>query len=70
MSLIESKGSMSGAAKELKRCWQNAQAVWNDAQSQEFEQRFIIPLEQDVRSALEALDMMHQVLQKVENDCE
>jgi hypothetical protein len=70
MSLMESKGTLSKAAKVLFARWTEVKGVWSDAQSQEFEKNFLVQIEQDVRSALGALDRMEQVLQKIENDCE
>ena len=70
MSLLESKGSLSRAAKDLFARWNDVKSVWSDAQSQDFEQTYLVQIEQDVRSALGAMDHMNQVLQKIENDCE
>lgn len=70
MSLIESKATLTQATKELMARWRDVQNVWSDAQSQEFEKVYLLQLEQDVRSAIQALDHMDQVLQRIENDCE
>ena len=70
MSLVESSGAISKAAKELWARWHSVQGVWQDAQSREFETVYLFQIEQDVRSALGAIDRMNQVLQKIENDCE
>lgn len=70
MSLIDSKATLSRAAKDLFARWRDVQAVWSDAQSQEFEKVYLSLIEQDVRSALEALDHMDHVIQSIENDCE
>jgi hypothetical protein len=70
MSLIESKGTLTTAMKELMARWREVEGVWSDAQSAEFEKAYLAPLEQDVRSALQAMDHMDQVLQRIESDCE
>lgn len=70
MSLVESKGALSKAARDLSARWNDVKGVWADAQSLEFEKRYLFLIEQDVRSALGAMDHMNQVLQKIENDCE
>ena len=70
MSLMESKGTLSKAMKDLFARWNNVQDVWTDTQSKEFEKVYLLQIEQDVRSALGAMDHMNQVLQKIENDCE
>ena len=70
MSLLDSKGAISRAAKDLLARWSDVKVVWSDVQSQEFEKTYLSQLEQDVKSALGALDQMSQVLQKIEHDCE
>jgi hypothetical protein len=70
MSLNDCKGTIAGAAKDLFARWNDVKDVWSDAQSREFEKNYLLPLEQDVRSALGALDQMNQVLQTIESDCE
>lgn len=64
MSLVESKGSLSKAAKELFARWNDVKTVWSDAQSQEFEKQYLFQIEQEVRGTLGAMDLMHQILQK------
>ncbi len=70
MSLMESKGALSKATKELIARWMDVKGIWSDAQSAEFEKTYISLIEQDVRSALTAMDRMDQVLGKLESDCE
>jgi hypothetical protein len=69
MSVMDSKGGLSKAAKELYARWNEAKDIWSDAQSREFEKTFLAPLEQDLRSALGALDHLNLVLQTIHNDC-
>ena len=70
MSLTDSSGALSRATKDLFARWNDVKTVWDDAQSEEFEKAFIVQIEQDVRSALGALDHMNQVIQKIQHDCE
>jgi hypothetical protein len=70
MSLMDSKGMLSGATKDLLARWNDVKTVWSDAQSQAYEETYIFKIEQDVRSALGALDNMSQVLQRIQSDCE
>jgi hypothetical protein len=70
MSLMDSKGTLSRAAKDLFARWPEVKGVWDDAQSEEFEKVYMAMIEQDVRSALGALDHMIQVLAKIESECE
>jgi hypothetical protein len=70
MSLADSKGTLSRATKDLFARWNDLKIVWSDAQSKAFEETYLLPIEQDVRSALGAMDSMGQTLQKIESDCE
>jgi len=70
MALSDGKGALSLAAKELFARWNDVQAVWADTQSQEFEKTYLLLIEQDVRSALGAMDHLNHVLQMIENECE
>jgi hypothetical protein len=69
MSLLDSKGELSVAAKDLLARWNDVKDVWSDAQSREFEKNCLFLIEQDVRSAVAALDHMNHVLQMLESDC-
>jgi hypothetical protein len=70
MSLMESKGTISKAAKELFARWEDVKTAWSDTQSNQFEKNYLVPLEQDVRSAMSALEQMEQALLKMHHDCE
>src|SRR5262249_48333262 len=70
MSLIDSKIALSKATKELFLRWEEVKTVWTDAQAREFEKHYLFEIEQQVRSAMGALDHMSQVLIAVEHDCE
>ena len=69
MSLNDSKGALTRAAKDLFARWNDVKMVWSDSQSAEFEKTWLDPLQQDLRSAMGALDQMHQTLMMIENDC-
>jgi hypothetical protein len=70
MALMENKAALAKAAKDLVARWYEVKGVWSDAQSQEFENVYLLQFEQDVRAALGAMDHMSQVLQRIEYDCE
>jgi hypothetical protein len=70
MSLLDSKAMLATATKDLLARWDDVKTVWSDAQSKAFEETYLLLIEQDVRSALGALDSMNQVLQRIESDCE
>ncbi len=70
MSLMDSKGALSKASKEIFARWNDLKSTWSDAQSQEFEKTYLFQIEQDVRSALSAMDSMDLLMKKIQNDCE
>jgi hypothetical protein len=70
MSLMDSKGTLSSAAKELFARWENVKSIWSDAQSQAYEETYLVQIERDIRSAFGALDSMSEVISRIETDCE
>lgn len=70
MSVMDSKATLSAAAKELFARWEEVKTAWSDAKAAEFERQYLLPIEQDVRAALSGLDHMDQVLQRLKHDCE
>lgn len=70
MSLVESKGALAKAARDLFSRWADARANWSDAQSDAFEKKYLLPLEESMRSAMGAMDQLNVILQKIERDCE
>jgi hypothetical protein len=69
MAVADSKAVLSRALKDLRARWHDVQSVWADAQSQQFDKTYMLLFEQDVRSALTALDQIDQVVQRIESDC-
>ncbi|MGN6370815.1 MAG: hypothetical protein ACTHN5_21385 [Phycisphaerae bacterium] len=67
---MDSKAMLSSATKELFARWEDVKNIWSDAQSKAFEETYIRMIENDVRSAMSALDSMNQVLLRIESDCE
>ena len=70
MSVMDSKATLSRAVKDLFARWNEVKTFWSDTQSEEFEKTFLDPIEQDVRSAMSALDAMNMTLMTIEHDCE
>lgn len=70
MSLLESRGQLSKAMKDLVTRWAEVRSNWMDAQADNFEKTYLVQIESETRKALAAMDHMNVVLQKVEKDCE
>lgn len=69
MGVYEGRGQLAKATKELLARWAETKGDWDDSVSQNFEKRFLVALEMDVRSATAAMDIMAQVLTTVKRDC-
>jgi hypothetical protein len=69
MGVYEGRGQLAKATKELLSRWADTKGDWDDSVSQNFEKRFLIALEMDVRSATSAMDSMAQILTAVRRDC-
>jgi len=69
MGVYEGRGQLSKALRDLMRHWQEACAQWQDANTAQFEKEFILPLEQDVKNALAAMDHMAVLLNQIRQEC-
>jgi len=70
MGVYEGRGQLTKSMKLLMLQWSEARGSWDDSVSHAFEEKFLSPLEQDLRNALGAMDHMGVVLQQVRHDCE
>ena len=70
MGVHEGRGGLHRAMKDLTRRWQETRGSWDDAATEAFERRFLVPLEQDLRKAVSAMDQMAVLLAQIHRDCE
>ena len=70
MGVYEGRGQLARAIKDLNARWMETKASWDDANAKAFEEKFLIPLEQDLRQAVGAMDQMAVLLVQAHNDCE
>lgn len=70
MGLSEGRGQLGKLIKDLQQRWHEARMNWDDEQARRFEERFITPMEQDLRIAMSAMDEMGALLNQVRNDCQ
>ncbi len=70
MGVYEGRGQLTKAMKSLLLQWNEAKGSWDDSVSRSFEDKFLVPLEQDLKSALGAMDHMSGLLQNIRRDCE
>ncbi|MCH2133258.1 MAG: hypothetical protein MK116_05870 [Phycisphaerales bacterium] len=64
MSLMIANRQVMSAAQQLTRAWDQLREAWDDPVSQRIEQRFIRNLHHDVRTAMTALEQMHEVMEE------
>ena len=65
-----SSNRLMGLTKQLRAEWDQTKQYWNDAKSQEFEQRFLSELIAGVNQTIANIDTLERVISKVRNDCE
>ena len=70
MGMHEGRARLHKSTKELLMHWMETKSQWNDSNARTFEAKYLIPLEQDEKQAVGAMDYMAQVLQKIKHDCE
>jgi hypothetical protein len=69
MGVYESRGQLAKLMKELGDKWADTKMDWDDVVSQNFENRFLVPLEADLRNATAAMDHMALLLSQIKRDC-
>ena len=69
MGMQESRGKLATSTKDLFNLWSNTKVQWNDANSLQFEESVLRPLEMDIRQATQAMDQMGALLSSIRNEC-
>ena len=70
MGVHEGRGQLSKIMRELSMHWLEAKTSWQDSRSNEFEKKFLEPLEADLKTAVAAMDQMANLLNRVYSECE
>lgn len=70
MGVYEGRGQLSKAMKELSLRWSEVRMNWDDSVRRGFEDRYLVPLQMDLRTAVGAMDHMAVLLQQARRDCE
>ncbi len=70
MGVYEGRGQLAKAMKNLTLRWQETRMDWDDALARRFEERFLKPIEMDLRSAVGAMEHMATLLHQIHRDCE
>jgi len=69
MSVATAKVKLNAAARDLKIKWSEVSQKWNDPASRAFEKNHLRIFEQQIRSALNALDSMRETMSAMEREC-
>lgn len=69
MGLYEGRGSISKGMSELMLRWRQTQEQWQDEVAAQFEEKYIQPIERDLRSAVSAMDHMAGLLSRIRAEC-
>ncbi len=69
MSTIESRARLIQAAKNLLAQWQQVQEAWRDDNCQQFDKKYMTPLESSIRAAAVAMERMDAMLDSAQKDC-
>lgn len=60
---------LSHAMKSLRERWDMVEGHWKDRVRTEFEQQYLRDIQERVRSTLDAMDRLREVLDRAERDC-
>lgn len=61
---------LSGLTKDLMRRWEQTREYWQDAKSEEFEQKFLSELTASVDKTVNVIDQLDKLMTKIRRDCE
>lgn len=69
MGLYEGRGNLNKGLKDLMARWYMTRQDWSDVVADEFEKKYLEPMEVALKSAISAMDQMAQTLSRVDSDC-
>jgi len=69
MSLNASRGRLAALTKNLVGRWYDTKDKWKDRKADEFEQKYINDLTDNVTSALAVIEKLDETLTKIRKDC-
>lgn len=70
MSITVGQAQMQDALKELLMKWDRVKDHWADNKAKEFEKDYLDPLKPKVRTTLEGLARVGEVISAARRDCE
>ena len=70
MSVRASRTRLLGMMKDLQLLWDQTKHQWNDPVSKEVEKQYLVPLERNLKNAVNAMENMSLMLAKARRECE
>ena len=70
MGVYEGRGQLSRSMKDLMNRWLETKSSWDDANSKRFEEKFLRMLQQDMATAVAAMDTMAVMISQAHHDCD
>lgn len=70
MGVYEGRGQLAKSVRQLMLRWTETRTDWNDSAAENFEKKYLEPLEIDLRTAVSAMDHMATLLNQVRRDCQ
>ncbi len=70
MGIHEGRGNLTKAMKDLNMKWNETKSYWDDSTQANFEKKYILPIEKDMRQALAAMDTIAVFISAAHRDCE
>jgi hypothetical protein len=69
MGVLEGRGQLARAMKDLNNRWLDTKSVWQDATSTAFEKEHLMTIESDLRQAISAMEHMANIINQAKRDC-
>lgn len=69
MSMEGSRQRLQASLRELKVQWERTRLVWQDAAAAEFGERYVDALDQAIRAAMPAMEMMAESVARLRREC-
>ncbi len=70
MSVSSSRGTLVASGKQLKISWEQTKQFWQDSKSRDFEERYLLPLFQELDRSGSLLEELDRALYQIRKDCE
>lgn len=69
MSVQSSRATIAKALQDLHLVWLNTRGSWDDVVAEEFEKKYLEPINHDYKPAASAMDHIGTVIANMRRDC-